>query len=152
MFGRARLPIGRRVFQKSMVNAAVMRDRKRLARRLVRRSLRKDVGRRDYHSVVGAVGTRMTQLFDPNLLARFATWHTMGQRLGGCVSFDQLPCLHSPRVSGKRLGGSGASPHQCFGSGVALRMKQSSALFGASPLMTITKTFVPYFKYPVVPL
>jgi hypothetical protein len=118
IFGRARLPIGEKVFQKSRINAAVSRDRKRLAR--------------------PAVGTGIVQRFEPNLAPRFGTWHTLGQRLGACFSFDRLPEIHSSWVSGKRLGRSGASPYQCSD--------------GASPLMTNTETFVPYFKYLVIPL
>jgi hypothetical protein len=60
------------------------------------------------------------------------------QRLGAFRRFGQMQGQHSSKISGKPRGRSGASPHQSSG--------------GASPLMTITKTSVPYSKSPLVSL
>jgi hypothetical protein len=53
------------------------------------------------------------------------------QRLGAFVGFDQVQRQHPSRASGKPGSRSGASPYQD---------------------LTITKTFVTYFKFPIVPL
>jgi len=96
-----------------------------------------------YDQIVGvgriarrAVGTNVRQLFYPVLFAHLGTsslqtWHTLGQRLGARLGSDQVlgPC--TSWISGEYLCRSGASPHQ-------------------STLMTKIKTFVPYFRYPVV--
>ncbi|MFY9986528.1 MAG: hypothetical protein WAM44_08290 [Chthoniobacterales bacterium] len=85
-----------------------------------------------------AVGTKVVQLLDLTLLPRLGTWYAMGQRLGASVNFDQMQGPHSLWVLWKWFGRSGASPHQ------VLRRRTT--------LMTKSKTFVPYFKYLVVPL
>ena len=103
-----------------------------------------------YDQIVGvgriarrAVGANVRQLFYRSLFAQseipsLQTWHTMGRRLGVRFGSDQVQRQHSSKISGKPGSRSGASPHQ------------SSA--GASPLMTKIKTFVPYFRYPIVSL
>jgi hypothetical protein len=131
-FGRARLPNDKRAFQKSLIGVVAICDRKRLARR--------------------AVGTRIMQRFDPNLLPRFGTWHTLGRRLGARVCFDRMQEPQPSWIPGKGPGSSGASPHQGFGSGIALGMEQSSALSDGPLLMTKNNFFVPYFNHLVVPL
>jgi hypothetical protein len=83
-----------------------------------------------------AVGTGVRQLFRLNLFAQLETlslqvWPTLGQRLGAPTGFDQTQGQHPSRISRKPGNRSGASPHQ-------------------STLMTKTKTFVPYFRYPIV--
>ena len=90
-----------------------------------------------------AVGTSTVQLFDLDSLRQlrgctFQTWQTLGQRLGGRFGLCHVQRSHMSWVSTFRRSRSGASPHQSSG--------------GASPLMTITKTFVTYFKHPIVSL
>jgi hypothetical protein len=127
MCGRARLPNDLEVTNRDCVSCNEMLEIGRLARRAVR--------------------TRIVQLLDVSLLPRFGPWHTLGERLGARVSFGRMHGSHSSWVPGNRLGRSGASPHQS--SGVASPYRCSD---WASSLMTITKTFVPYFNYPIVPL
>ena len=89
-----------------------------------------------------AVGTSTVQLFDLDSLRQlrgctFQT-QTLGQRLGGRFGLCHVQRSHMSWVSTFRRSRSGASPHQSSG--------------GASPLMTKIKTFVTYFKHPIVSL
>jgi hypothetical protein len=81
-----------------------------------------------------AAGTRVRQPIDLNLFGQLGTfsiqtWHTLGQRLGASVGFDQMQRRHPSRASGKPGGRSGASPYQD---------------------LTSTKTFVTYFESLIV--
>ena len=142
-FGGARLPNGQRGFQKSIVNAALKCDRKRHECRLVRRSFRYGWVPDKPWSVVGAVGPAITTFAGPSFptVARDSgptAARLPSQRLGAFRGFGQMQGQHPSKVSGKARSRSGASPHQSSG--------------GASPLMTNTKTFVPYFKSSMVSL
>jgi hypothetical protein len=83
-----------------------------------------------------AAETRVRQLIDLNLFGQLGTfsmqtWRTLSQRLGAFMGFDQMQRQHPSRTSGKPGSRAGASPYQD---------------------LTITKTFVTYFKFPIVPL
>jgi hypothetical protein len=108
--------------------------------------------------------TRVRQLIDLNLFGQLGTfsiqtWHTLGQRLGAFMGFDQMQRQHPSRASGKPDSRSGASPHQ-IGSVQMLRPRAfwASGKYlgraGASPYqdLTITKTFVTCFKFLIVSL
>src|ERR1700758_4967059 len=124
IFGRARLPNHQRAFQIPMTNAALACDRKRRPRR--------------------AVGPARAKFTGPSftILAKdvcsAAAAPLSSQRLGAFRGFGQMQGQHPSKISGKPHSRSGASPHQSSG--------------GASPLMTITKKFVTYFKHPIVSL
>ena len=142
-FGGARLPNGQRGFQKSIVNAALKCDRKRHECRLVRRSFRYGWVPDKPWSVVGAVGPAITTFAGPSFqtVARDSgptAAQLPPQRLGAFRCFGQMQGQHPSRIPGKPCSRSGASPHQ--------------APTNEPHLMTITKTFVPYFKSPMVSL
>jgi hypothetical protein len=126
-----------------------------------------------YRQIVGvgqiarrAGGTNVRQLFRLDLIGQLEvsslqTWHTMGQRLGAFMGFDQMQRQHASAASGKPGSRSGASPHQMgFDQILGQRPSRTSGKpdgrSGASPyqstLMTKIKTFVPYLRYPVVSL
>ena len=111
-----------------------------------------------------AVGTNVRQLFYLNFFGQFGslqTWHTLGQRLGALMGFDQMQRQHPSSTSGKPGSHSGASPPQMGFD--QMQRKHTSWISGkcfgcsgASPhqstLMTKIKIFVPCFKSPIVSL
>ena len=122
-FGGARLPNGQAVFKKVIVNVALTCDRKRHACRAVGPAC--DMfGGPSFPIVARDSGPT------PALLS--------SQRLGAFRGFAQMQGQYPSRISRKPRSRSGASPHQCSD--------------GATPLMTITKTFVTYFRYSIVSL
>ena len=123
IFGGARLPNGLGSFPKRSTGAALGSDRSLTACRAA--------GPRF------AMFARRRWLIVTNNLAPTAA-RSWAQRLGGLLAVAASRPYKCHRPCWSRFGRSGASPHHCSD--------------GAAYLMTKIKTFVPYFKYLVVPL
>jgi hypothetical protein len=135
IFCGARLLNGQGLVQRSMKDTTLLPDRKRHARRAAGPA----------YGTFAAPTSRIVAKGSGSIAA--PPW---SQRLGARVGVAALCSRTRLRPCWLSQGHSGASPHQSFGSGIALGVEQSSGLIDRPPLMTKIKTFVPYFKYLVV--